>query len=678
MNKPQTNSLPQFSKINIDKIEAELEQLLTENRQAIQRLLQQKNTFSWDNLMFPLESLEDKLDQFWSSVSHLNAVMDSDKLRQVYNACIPKLTQYSTELAHNKALYQAICSIKESSEFQQLNYAQQKVIDNNIRDFKLAGVALNEQDKKQFAKLSEELAQLTTRFEQNVLDATHGFKKHITDEQELAGIPEHARQLAKQKAEKEQQSGWIFTLDIPSYLAIMMHADSAALREEIYHAYVTRASELGPNAGQWDNAATMMSILEKRLQLAQLLRFNNFAERSLATKMLKKTDQVLNFLEQLLEKTTAQAKQDLASLQAFAKQHYAIEELKPWDIAYISEKLRQHDYALSQEELRPYFPEYKVKAGLFQIINKLFGITITEVKDADTWHKDAHCYALSNAQGELISYCYLDLYARPHKRGGAWMDDFRGRRLLDNQSLQTPVAFVTCNFNAPVGDDPALFTHDEVVTLFHEFGHSLQHMLTKINYADVAGINGVPWDAVEVASQFLENWAYEKESLQLIAEHYQSKQALPDELFQRLTHAKNFQSALQMLRQLEFSLFDFKLHLHYNPNEKDIIQHTLNEVRQQTALIPVPEFNRFQNSFSHIFAGGYAAGYYSYKWAEVMACDAFSLFKEKGVFDQATSQKFLTTILEQGGAVEPLELFVKFRGREPRVEALLEALEINA
>jgi len=444
-----------------------------------------------------------------------------------------------------------------------------------------------------------------------------------------------------------------------------------ALREEMYHAFVTRASGQEPNANRWNNTAVITDILKTRLEIVRLLDFQNYAERSLATKMVKKTKDVLDFLQKLIAASQDKAKEEFEALKQFAKSELGMQKLEAWDIAYASEKLRQARYDISQEDLRPYFPEHKVVSGLFSIVHKLFGITVKEQSDVDTWHPDARCYAIYDNSDTLISYFYTDLYARENKRGGAWMDECRVRRRTDNGNTQLPVAFVTCNFNAPIGDDPALFTHEDVLTLFHEFGHSLQHMLTKIDCADVSGINGVPWDAVEVASQFLENWAWEKESLAMISEHYQTKAPLPDALFDKMHNAKNFQSALQMIRQLEFSLFDFRLHMEFDPKEESQVQRILDEVRQKISVIPAPAFNRFQNSFAHIFAGGYAAGYYSYKWAEVMASDAFSLFKEKGIFDKTTSQKFLTTFLESGGAKDPLDLFITFRGHEPKIDALL-------
>ena len=510
------------------------------------------------------------------------------------------------------------------------------------------------------------------RFEENLLDATMAWKKYITDESLLKGIPEHAKNAAKNTAKNENLDGWLFTLEAPDYLAIMTYADAQSLREECYRAYVTRASEIGPNAAKFDNSKNMQLILKNRFELARLLGFQNYAEYSLATKMVKKTDDVLTFLNELAEKTKQAAQKDFLDLSTFAKTALGMEKLNAWDLAYVSEKLRQHDYAISPEDLRPYFPEPAVMEGLFEIMHRLYGITVERVDDADVWHKDVTCFRILDAEKKLQAHLFFDLYARNNKRGGAWMDDCSVHRRLDDGTIQLAAAYVTCNFNAPIGTDPALFTHDDVVTIFHECGHALQHVLTKVDVANVSGIQNIPWDAVEIASQFFENWAWEKTSIPYFAKHYQTQAALPDYLFERMERAKNFQSALQMMRQLEFALFDFRLHIEYDENKPECVQTILNEVRNKISVFPPPEFNRFQHGFSHIFGGSYGAGYYSYKWAEVMACDAFSLFEEKGIFDRATSEKFKTTFLESGGAKEPIDLFIEFRGRKPTVDALLQ------
>lgn len=671
-------TLPKFSSINLDNVEAELDQRLKSNLSKINELVKAGPPYSWQSLMQPLEEVDDQLDSYWSLIGHLYGVANSEKLRKVYHACLPKLSEYQTEISHNQALYEAILSIARSEEYSRLDRAQRKVIDDAIRDFKLAGVSLPPAKKAQFAEISKTLSKLTSTFEDHLLDATQAFIKHVTDEKELSGIPDHAIAAAQQAATQRKLSGAVFTLEAPSYIAVLTYADSRALREEMYRAYVTRASDQGPNANQFDNRQVMQDILQQRLALAQLLDFNNYAEYGLSTRMVKSPAQVNEFLQRLVKASLPQAKAEFAALSQFARDELGITELKPWDVGYASEKLRQQKYAISQEDLRPYFPQPQVLQGLFAVVRRLFGITIEEQKNVDVWHPDVRCYALYDEKHQLRSYFYIDLYARENKRGGAWMDECRGRRKLLNGKIQIPVAFITCNFGAPIGDQPALFTHDEVVTLFHEFGHALQHMLTAVDYLDVSGINGIPWDAVELPSQFLENWVWHKSSLDMIAKHYQTSAPLPDDLFTRMEKAKNFQSAMQMMRQLEFALFDIRLHTEFDPQQKDQIQKILNEVRAQVSVVPIVNYNRFQNSFSHIFAGGYAAGYYSYKWAEVMAADAFSLFEEKGIFDQPTAKKFQTYILEPGGSEDPMVLFKAFRGREPEVDALLKESGIQA
>ena len=488
--------------------------------------------------------------------------------------------------------------------------------------------------------------------------------------QELAGLPAGALGLMAQTAKQRNMEGWVLTLEFPSYIPVITYADNRDLRREMYEAYVTRASDAGPHAGRWDNTPVMEKILALRHESAQLLGFNNYAEFSIAPKMAQSTEQVLGFLTDLAERSLALAKNELEEVRAFAREYHRQNELEAWDIGYYSEKLRQHRYAISKEDLKPYFPEQRVVTGMFQVVNRLYGLDIRELANVEVWHPSVRFFEICDAEGKLRGQFYLDLYARPNKRGGAWMDECISRK-FDAKKTQTPVAYLTCNFSPPVGDDPALFTHDEVLTLFHEFGHGLHHMLTKVDYPSVAGISGVPWDAVELPSQFMENWCWQREALDLIAGHYQSGAPLPEDLFHKMLAAKNFQVGMQMVRQLEFSLFDFRLHLEYDPASGPRVYETLNRVRDQVAVMKPPSFNRFPHSFSHIFAGGYAAGYYSYKWAEVLSSDAFAAFEEKGIFDRETGLRFLSTVLEQGGSREPMELFVAFRGREPTIDALL-------
>ncbi|WP_286240684.1 oligopeptidase A [Neptuniibacter halophilus] len=661
--------LPAFSKIQPESIEPAIDQILADNRAGVEQLLQNLTTASWDTLVAPLEEMNDRLAKAWSPVSHMNSVVNSDALRDAYNACLPKLSRYWTEMGQNQGLFQAFRELADGSEFSTLSEARQKVISNTLRDFRLSGIALEGEEKQRYGELQQRLSELTTRFSENVMDATDAWSKLLTDEASLAGLPDMAKAAAQQMAASRGEEGWLVTLDFPSYLACITYADDRELRREIYTAFATRASEQGPGEGQWDNSAVMTEILDLRYELAKLLGFDNYAEYSLATKMAENTDQVVGFLNDLAEKSRAVAQQDFQQLTDFAREEHGLEALEAWDLAYYGEKLKQARYAISEEQIRPYFPLPKVLEGLFAVTGRLFDIEITEVNEFDRWHPDARLFEISR-NGELIARFFMDLYAREKKRGGAWMDDCRVRRRLDDGALQLPVAYLVCNFSSPVGDDPALLTHNEVTTLFHEFGHGLHHMLTRIECADVSGINGVAWDAVELPSQFLENWCYEPEALALISGHYQSGEPLPQALLDKMLAAKNFQSGMMMMRQLEFSLFDFVLHRDYQPGETSV-QAVLDQVRSQVAVITPPAFNRFQHSFSHIFAGGYAAGYYSYKWAEVLSADAFSRFEEEGIFSEAAGADFRQHILEMGGSREPMELFVAFRGREPQVDALL-------
>ncbi len=669
MNNPllESSELPPFSKILPEHIKPAIESIIDENEKAVAALLASGAGTEWSALQEPLDQLDDRLGQAWSPVGHMNAVVNSEALRDAYNGCLPLLSEYSTRLGQNRQLFEAYQSLADSEEFNKLDSAQQKVINDNLRDFRLAGVALEDDKKARYGEIKKQLSELTSKFSDNVLDATMAWSKLITDESELAGLPESALAGAKQLAESKEKEGWLLNLDFPSYFPVMTYCDNRELRKEVYTAFSTRASDQGPNAGEFDNTKNIQEILKLRHELAQLLGFDNYAEYSLATKMAESPDKVIEFLEDLAAKSKPQAEKELAELKAFAKETFGAEELEAWDVGYYGEKLRQQRYAISQEELRPWFPAEKAISGMFEVVNRLYGIEFETVNNVDTWHKDVRFFNITR-KGEVIGRFYLDLYAREHKRGGAWMDVCRSRWKQDDK-LQLPVAYLTCNFTPPVGDKPALLTHDEVVTLFHEFGHGLHHMLTKVDYAAISGISGVAWDAVELPSQFMENWCWEKEGLAIISGHFETGEPLPEEMLDKLLAAKNFQSAMMMVRQLEFSLFDFKLHKEYR--EKIDVQSVLNEVRKQVAVVIPPSFNRFQNSFSHIFAGGYAAGYYSYKWAEVLSADAFSRFEEEGIFNRNTGESFLHEVLEKGGSAEPMELFVNFRGREPQIDALL-------
>jgi len=665
-----TEGLPAFSKIKPEHVVPAIEQLIAENRKLLDELLDKHSSYTWENLIEPFEAASDRLSKAWSPVSHMNSVVNTDALREAYNACLPKLSEYGTEIGQNERLYRAYQQIHDSPEFARLSQAQQKAVKDALRDFKLAGVSLPEDKKRRFKEINQRLSELSAKFEQNVMDATDAWSKLVTDEAELAGIPATAKANFRQNAERKGLQGWLINLEFPSYYPVLTYADNRELRRELYEAYTTRASEIGPNPGKWDNLPLMEEILALRHEKAQLLGFANYAELSLATKMAGSTREVMDFLNDLAARAKPKAEEELRELKEFAAKAFGATELQAWDIGYYSEKLRQSRYQVSQEDLRPYFPVNRVIQGLFEVVRRLYGLEIAEVSGVDTWHKDVRFYEIRDQQGNVRGQFFVDLYAREKKRGGAWMDECRVRRRTA-AGVQLPVAYLTCNFTPPVGDEPALLTHDEVETLFHEFGHGLHHMLTKIDVAAVSGINGVPWDAVELPSQFMENWCWEREALDLFARHYQTGETIPEALYQRMRAAKNFQSAMQTVRQLEFALFDFRLHLEYDPARGGRIYDILKEVREQVAVVQPPAFNRFPNSFGHIFAGGYAAGYYSYKWAEVLSADAFSRFEEEGIFNRETGESFLRNILEQGGSRDAMELFVAFRGRKPTIDALL-------
>ncbi|MDP1708928.1 MAG: oligopeptidase A [Gammaproteobacteria bacterium] len=663
-------TLPRFRAIQAEHVEPAIDTVLAENRACIAQLLSTTEHPTWDTLVAPIEALDDRLGRVWSPVSHLNAVLNSDALRAAYNACLPKLSAYATELGQNTQLYQAYQALADSPDYAQMDAARKKVIANALRDFHLAGVALPPAQQDRYRDIQQALSSLTAKFEENVLDATQGWAKSITEEGLLAGLPDSARALARQTAEQACEPGWRFTLDYPLYSPVMKYADSAELRREMYTAYMTRASDQGPNAGQWDNQPLMERLLALRHELAQLLGYANYAELSLAKKMAQSTQQVVAFLTDLAERSRPMAQRELDELRQFARDQHCVTQLDAWDTTYYAEKLRVHHYAISQEDLRPYFPLPRTLAGMFEVVQRLYGLRITEADAIEVWHPDVRLYEIRDSNNELRGQFYLDAYARSHKRGGAWMDECVARRRTP-QGVQTPVAYLTCNFSTPVGNQPALLTHDEVITLFHEFGHGLHHMLTRVDHLAISGINGVAWDAVELPSQFMENWCWEREALDLISGHYQTGKQLPQALLDKMLAARNFQAGMQMVRQLEFSLFDFRLHLEYDPAQGGRIRELLREVRKAVAVLQPPEFERFANNFTHIFAGGYAAGYYSYKWAEVLSADAFEKFEEQGIFDHNTGQQFLHSILEQGGVRDAMALFIDFRGREPRIDALL-------
>ncbi|WP_447527319.1 oligopeptidase A [Vreelandella sp. TE19] len=674
----ETHELPPFADIRAEHVVPALDALLSESREAIDRLVAQAGTQAptWDNFAAPLEEVNDRLSKAWSPVSQLNATMNSPELREAYEACIEKLSAFGTWVGQHEGLFHAWQALKQEPVWSNLDSGQQRTVDNALRDFRLAGVDLPADQKARYGEIQARLSSLSNQYSNNVLDATQAWHKDIESIEALAGVPESARETLKAAAEAKGVEGYRITLDFPSFFPVISYADSRALREEVYTAFVTRASDQGPNAGTFDNAALIEEILALRQELAHLLGFDTYADLSLATKMADSPNQVQAFLNDLASRAKPQADEEFDELSRYARDELGIDTLKPWDVAYASEKLREARYAINQEQLRPYFPAPHVVNGLFQVLERLYNLQVEEDVDAPRYHPDVRFYRLME-NGAPIAGFYLDLYAREGKRGGAWMADCSVRRETVN-GLQLPVAFLTCNFTAPVGDKPALLTHDEVTTLFHEFGHGLHHMLTRQSIADISGINGVAWDAVELPSQFMENYCWEREGLDLLARHVDTGEPLPQALFERLLAAKNFQSAMGMMRQIEFSLFDLRLHFELEAPGAGDVQALLNEVRRQTSVVPTVDFNRFQNSFSHIFAGGYAAGYYSYKWAEVLSADAWSAFEEAGIFDPTTGARFREEILEKGGAVDAAELFQAFRGREPSVEPLLRHSGIRA
>jgi len=669
--------LPPFASIKPEHIVPAVTQAITDCEAVIANVLANEDAVTWANLVAPLEESDDRLGRVWSPIGHLNAVVSSDELREAHDACLPLLSEYQTKVGQNQALFLAYQRLHNSSEFATLSTAQQKVITNALRDFRLSGIDLQDDDKQRYGEITKRLSQLTSTFSNNVMDATLGWQKEITDEALLIGLPESAKAAAKAAAESKSLTGYLFTLDFPSYLPVMMYSENRELRREVYEAFCTRASDVGPNAGKWDNSAIMDEIIALRHELAELLGFAHFAEKSLATKMAETPAQVIEFLTDLADKSVSQAEVELAEIQAFAKDNFMAQTLEAWDLTFYAEKLKQAKYTISDEELRPYFPEDRVIKGMFEVVKRLFGLNIIEELGAESWHDDVRFFEIFDEEGELRGSFYLDLYAREHKRGGAWMNDCLTHRIKADGELQKPVAYLTCNFNKPIGDKAALFTHNEVTTLFHEFGHGLHHMLTKVIPAAVSGINGVPWDAVELPSQFMENWCWQEEALAFISGHHETDEPLPQAMLDKLLAAKNFNSAMGMLRQIEFSLFDFRMHMEYNPAQGSNIQSVLNSVREKVSVLPAPEFNRFQNGFSHIFAGGYAAGYYSYKWAEVLSADAFSRFEEEGIFNAEAGRDFMNCVLERGGSDTPMALFVKFRGRKPSTYALLNHSGIN-
>nr|WP_290447672.1 oligopeptidase A [Pseudomonas sp. 21LCFQ02] len=664
----QPYDLPPFSAIRAEHVKPAIDQILADNRAAIASILaQQGEQPDWAGLILALDEVNDRLGAAWSPVSHLNAVCNSAELREAYESCLPALSAYSTEMGQNRTLFQAYEALAASPAAAGFDVAQKTIVEHALRDFRLSGIDLPPEQQKRYAEVQSKLSELGSQFSNQLLDATQAWTKLVTDEAALDGLTESAKQQMAAAAQAKDLQGWLITLEFPSYYAVMTYANDRALRQELYTAYCTRASDQGPNAGQNDNGPVMEQILDLRQELAALLGFANFAELSLATKMAESSDQVLSFLRDLAVRSKPFAAQDLQQLKAFAAEQ-GCPDLQSWDTGYYGEKLREQRYSVSQETVRAWFPIDKVLGGLFSIVQRLYGIEINELSGFDTWHPDVRLFEIKE-NGQHVGRFFFDLYARANKRGGAWMDGARDRRRTAGGQLQSPVANLVCNFTPASPGKPALLTHDEVTTLFHEFGHGLHHLLTRIEHAGVSGINGVAWDAVELPSQFMENWCWEPEGLALISGHYETGEPLPQDLLEKMLAAKNFQSGLMMVRQLEFSLFDFELHATHGDG-RSVLQ-VIEGVRDEVSVMRPPAYNRFANGFAHIFAGGYAAGYYSYKWAEVLSADAFSKFEEDGVLNAETGRAFREAILARGGSQAPMVLFVDFRGREPSIDALL-------
>ncbi|HSG88445.1 MAG TPA: M3 family metallopeptidase [Pseudomonadales bacterium] len=674
--------LPPFDRITLDTVPAALDAALAENERTLEAVARAAgdDAADWDSIVTPLESASDLLARVWSPIRHLHAVADSPQLRAVYDDGLPKLTAYYSKFGQHAGLYGAYQSLRDSAAFEAFDPARRMAIEQALRDFRLAGIDLAPEAQARYREISQRLSELSNRFSQNLLDATDAWSLSVP-EARLEGLPDAVREQALTAARDAGSEGGLLSLDGPTYLAVLTHADDRDLRRELYVAWTTRASRADDKAGatgeastvaagaDHDNAPLIDEIMALRFEQTQLLGFDSFADRQLSKRMAASPQEVLTFLGELAERARPQARRELDELTEYARTELGLDELQAWDLGWVGERLRKARYDVSQETLRPYFPVDRVVSGMFEIVRRLFDVSVTERSDWATWHESVRCFEIAR-DGEVLGRFYLDLYARRHKRGGAWMDGCLGRRQTAD-GIQVPVTFLTCNFGGPVGERPALLTHDEVTTLFHEFGHGLHHMLTRVDVADVAGINGVPWDAVELPSQFLENWCWHPDAIELISAHWQTGEPLPRELLDRLLAARNFQSAMMVVRQLELGMFDFRLHHEYRPDEPGIVRRILSEVRDAVAVVRPPEFNRFENAFAHVFSGGYAAGYYSYLWAEVLSSDAFSRFEEEGVFNAQVGQAFLENILERGGSEAPAELFRRFRGRDPEIGALL-------
>lgn len=666
------SDLPRFDTVQPEHVKPAIESLLSAGRELIERLTADTTPATWHDFAGALSDGLEPFGRAWGVVGHLHSVNDVPAWREAYNEMLPEVSRFYAELGQNLKLFDKYKALRASAEYATLTNEQKKVVDNEVRDFRLSGADLPEADKPRFQAIMEELSSLSAKFSENVLDATNAFAEVVTDEALLAGLPADAKEAARTAAEKAGVEGWRFSLQAPSYGPVMQYADNRELRARLYRAYATRAAEFtdGTSKPEWDNTPVMNRMLELRLEDAKMLGYNNFAEVSLAPKMADTPAQVLSFLRELAAKAKPFAAKDIAELRAFAKDELCLEDFQPWDAAYVSEKLLQKRYAFSEQEVKQYFTEPKVLGGLFQVIESLFNVKVKS-DTAPVWHEDVRFYRLETPAGDLVGQFYLDLYARETKRGGAWMDEARSRRRTTT-GIQKPIAYLNCNFARPVGGKPATFTHDDVITLFHETGHGLHHLLTRGEELGVSGIHGVEWDAVELPSQFMENYCWEWNVVEGMSAHVDSGATLPRALFDKMLAAKNFQSGMMAVRQIEFSLFDMLIHSNFDPKNGLTVMDVLNEVRKEVAVLLPPEWHRFPNSFSHIFGGGYGAGYFSYKWAEVLSADAYAAFEEAGnPFDAITGKRFLDEILSVGGSRPAIESFKAFRGREPSVDALL-------
>ncbi len=666
---------PMFSSIKPENIVRTVKETLDFCQHSVEQLINNEKIFTWDNLCKPLSIIHDRLHKVWGPIEHLYSVKSSVKLLKAYEECLPYFAKYHTWMGQNIELYNAYCSLRNSKHYEELSIEQKKSISNSIRDFKLSGINLSRIQQKKYGKIIYRLSELSFIFNNNVLDATMGWRKLITDDQQLTGIPQISLDIAHNKAKSENYQGWLLTLDNPCYLSVMTYADNEKLRKELYQAYNTRASDQGPNAGKWDNTPIIDEILALRYELSTMLGFNNYAEESLFTKMAKDPQKVFSFLSTLINVLKPKVTNEFKQLCLFAKKNFKVTTMDPWDIAYYSEKQKQHLFNIDDEKLRSYFPIHQVLNGLFEIIHRIYGIFIKERTNIDVWHPDVRFFDFFDSKGKLRGSCYLDLFTRDNKRSGAWMSECISRMRTPNGELQTPVALVVCNFNNPVDNNPSLLTHSEVTTLFHEWGHCLHHILSDIDIPEVSGINGVPWDAIELPSQLMENYCWEPEAIKLISGHYKTSNSLPDKELSQLIKMRNYQAAIIILRQLELSMFDLRIHHDY---DKDLhFMDLFYEIIKQISVLPYVEWGRFPHVFKHIFSGGYAAGYYSYLWANVLSADIWSRFKEEGIFNRLTGESFRNNILSRGGAEDTMILFTRFRGREPKLDAFLKQYSIT-